>query len=203
MFIARIDVGRVGHLPKRSFELGPGLNLVFGRNEAGKSTARRAIEALLFPCEAKGLGELTAPLAASSFDATVHLCRTAKDALETITWRRKGTKLLDSDGRPLAPEVQAAWTWGTPLVDFRALYSLDGARLRDRAFLARKTRGSFGALVLELETGGRDLGALRERLLGELAELYVKRGHTRERGGHDRQDLQGDAEGRDTAHGGA
>lgn len=177
MYIEAIDCERVGRWTKRTIRFGPGLNLVFGRNEAGKSTARRAIEALLFAPDGKdvaSLAELTAPLPVSSFEATVHLRR----GQETTSWRRKGTRVLLPDGKPLSEAERDAWLWGTRLVDFRALYSLDGEALRSERFLARKERGSFGALLLELETGGRDLGAVRASLEKDLEPLYARRGRS-------------------------
>ena len=44
--IARLDLERWGHFDGRSLAFGPSgsLHVVFGPNEAGKSTTRRAIE---------------------------------------------------------------------------------------------------------------------------------------------------------------
>ena len=51
MRVRRLDLLRYGHFTDRSFELPAGdvdLHIVFGPNEAGKSTALAAIEDLLF-----------------------------------------------------------------------------------------------------------------------------------------------------------
>ena len=43
MRIERLDVGAFGALANRSFEFAPGLTLVHGANEAGKSTLHQAL----------------------------------------------------------------------------------------------------------------------------------------------------------------
>ena len=48
MYLTRVHVGAFGSLRNRDFELAPGLNLIFGRNESGKSTLCAFIGFLLY-----------------------------------------------------------------------------------------------------------------------------------------------------------
>ncbi len=48
MKLKKIEISGFGKLVNRSFEFGPGLNLIYGFNEAGKSTLQRSILAALY-----------------------------------------------------------------------------------------------------------------------------------------------------------
>ena len=48
MIFERIVIERFGQLADVDWELGPGLRLIFGLNEAGKTTVLQAIRALLY-----------------------------------------------------------------------------------------------------------------------------------------------------------
>jgi len=48
MKLKKIEIGGFGKLINRSFEFSPGLNLIYGFNESGKSTLQRSILAALF-----------------------------------------------------------------------------------------------------------------------------------------------------------
>lgn len=48
MKLKRIELDGFGKLVKQVYEFGPGLNLIYGRNEAGKSTLQRSILAALY-----------------------------------------------------------------------------------------------------------------------------------------------------------
>ena len=101
--IARLDLERWGHFDGRRLTFGSAgrLHVVFGANEAGKSTTRRAVSALLFGVPGADGRHLRAPgrrsarrRAAGGLDGT---------AVEVV--RRKGRKntLLDADGEVLDP----------------------------------------------------------------------------------------------------
>ncbi|MHB1185456.1 MAG: AAA family ATPase, partial [Desulfobulbia bacterium] len=48
MRIARLELKAFGPFTDRTLELGPGLHIVYGPNEAGKSSTLRALKAWLF-----------------------------------------------------------------------------------------------------------------------------------------------------------
>jgi uncharacterized protein YhaN len=51
MYLRRLDLIAYGHFTRQSVELTPGLNIVYGDNEAGKSTTLRALRQLLYGIE--------------------------------------------------------------------------------------------------------------------------------------------------------
>ena len=48
MKLKKIEIGGFGKLINRSFEFCPGLNVIYGFNESGKSTLQRSVLAALF-----------------------------------------------------------------------------------------------------------------------------------------------------------
>ena len=48
MKLKRLEINGFGKLVKQAYEFSPGLNLIFGRNEAGKSTLQRSVLAALY-----------------------------------------------------------------------------------------------------------------------------------------------------------
>jgi uncharacterized protein YhaN len=181
MRIERIDFARVGAWSRRSLSFGPGLNIVTGANEAGKSTALRAIEALLFPVAAggpHGLAELARPLAPGSFDATLHAARGKGAETETIGWRRWGARLEDLQGQPLDPAVMRAWLWEISQQDYRLVYALGHDRLREGGKLLEKD-GAVSTIIADLTGGVRGLPELRATLVAQRDAQYLMGGNAR------------------------
>jgi uncharacterized protein YhaN len=179
MRITRIDFTRVGAWTDRSLAFGPGLNLVTGANEAGKSTALRGIEALLFPVPAggpHGLAELARPLAPGSFDATLHAARGQGAELETIGWRRWGTHLEDLKGQRLDPAIMRAWLWEITQQDYRLVYALGHDRLREGGKLLEKD-GAVSTIIADLTGGVRGLPELRATLVKRRDHQYLMGGN--------------------------
>ena len=48
MKLKRLEINGFGKLVKQVYEFSPGLNLIYGRNEGGKSTLQRSILAALY-----------------------------------------------------------------------------------------------------------------------------------------------------------
>lgn len=81
MKIEWIDLGRFGRLTDRKMQFDPGLNVICGPNEAGKSTLLEAILALLFGFSEAGNGrihnrmkERFAPWQGGPYRGTLHVC---------------------------------------------------------------------------------------------------------------------------------
>lgn len=138
----------------------PALHVVFGPNEAGKSTALRAISDLLF-----GIPERTR-------DAHTHAALRigarliAQDGREIDIARRKGRKntLLDASGDPLPEEVLLPFLGGVGAQGFKLGFGLDAARLRQGAEALLAGDGAVGQILFDAATGGASV----ERVMGEL-----------------------------------
>jgi uncharacterized protein YhaN len=102
--ISRLDLERWGHFEGRSLAFGDAgaLHVVYGPNEAGKSTTRRAVGALLFGVPERTGDTYGRPGADLRIGALLEL-GSELGSLEVV--RRKGRKdtLLDADGEVLDP----------------------------------------------------------------------------------------------------
>ena len=142
MRLLALDCTQVGHwdaLPKLT--LSPRVTVVLGDNEAGKSTLRRALRALLFgPDKA-----LVAPLSVGGFEMSAHL---QVGMTEACTLHRKGRNLqapLSAGAESLLSAANAG--------RFSSLFDLTHENLspQDQAFL--KADGALGSLMFGARTG--------------------------------------------------
>src|SRR5215831_10464947 len=117
---------------------GQGLHIVYGKNEAGKSTALRAISGLFF-----GIPRNTqdAHLHKAS-DLRIGGLLGANDGTTLAVIRRKGKEntLLDRTGQPLGEDVLTRWLGGISQEQFLSTFGLDHVTLRTggEAILAGK-----------------------------------------------------------------
>lgn len=151
-----------------------GLDVVYGPNEAGKSTTLRGISGLLF-----GIPEKTT-------DAHRHAMNELRiggliedgtgRTIEVV--RRKGRKntLLDVSGQPLDPAILAPALAGTTGDLFETMFGLDHERLRRSAEDLLKGKGHVGESLFSAGAGAHDIRALRERLAAEAERLFTARG---------------------------
>jgi DNA repair exonuclease SbcCD ATPase subunit len=102
-----LRVDGFGRIADRSFAFGPGLNVVVGRNEAGKSTLAAAIVASLYGLQ-RGEKERWRPWAGTPF-ATVLAYETADGAAWEVHRQferdTKGVRVFDADGADAAARL--------------------------------------------------------------------------------------------------
>ncbi len=147
-----------------------GLHVVYGPNEAGKSTSLRAVTGLLF-----GIPERT---------TDAHLHPTKNLSLSTVLERgseklafsrrkRRKDSLVDPQGQPLPDGVLQPWLRGLDERSFITRFGLDQTRLEEgaEALLGGSEEGLFAA-----GTAGADVRRLLDELERQATELYLPRG---------------------------
>ncbi len=158
------------------------IHLIYGPNEAGKSSALRA------------LGDLRYGIHARSTDDFIHafkdmlLAGTFEDAAGQVhaLARRKGTKntLMLADpatGLPIAnstvpPDVQLALTGGVQREQFETMYGLNSAHLREGGQQLIRGEGELGAALFEASTGSAGIKALQGLLEADAKRYFLARG---------------------------
>lgn len=153
----------------------PGLQLIHGRNEAGKSTALRAITALFY-----GVPH-------SSPDTYLHdeLLLSgrvrAADGSELSFLRRKGRKntLLSPGGEPLEEHAVARLLGGVSESMFRTELGLDHERLREGGEQLARGGGDVGQSLFDAGIGGGSVKRLLDELCAEADGLFNPRAHAR------------------------
>jgi uncharacterized protein YhaN len=152
------------------------LQLVYGPNEAGKSTTLRALLSLLYGIPLRSEDDHVHDGARLRVGA---LFVDARGRLVHVV-RRKGLKntLLDAAGEPLGENVLAELLHGVDETMFRNMFGLDHDRLRAGAEALLSGAGHLGEGLFNASLGTRSLRDLKEALRSEAEALYKPRGKT-------------------------
>ncbi len=165
MRLRRLDLVRYGRFTDQSLDLpaaGRDLHVIFGPNEAGKSTALAAIEDLLFGIPARSPYNFLHDYGSLRIGAVIEH---GGESLEVM--RRKGRKdtLLGPDGIPQAggEGVLNPCLAGADRPFFERMYSLDHVRLRVGGQEILDARNDVGQTLF---SAGAGIVGLRSRLEG-------------------------------------
>ena len=178
MRIQKLHLARFGPFTDQRLDLevqGPGgLHIVYGPNEAGKSTSLRAVSGLLF-----GLGQ-------RSEDAHLHAPSDLRlgavlerrfdgrpEQLEIVRYKRRKHPLTAGDGTPLEETVLDPFLLGVTKESFQNRYALDQRQLElgAKALLSGAEEGLFAA-----GTAGAGVAQILLRLDEEQAAIFRPRG---------------------------
>ncbi|MEY4508840.1 MAG: hypothetical protein RLZZ450_962 [Pseudomonadota bacterium] len=154
------------------------VQLVYGPNEAGKSSTLRAVLGLLYGIHARTGDAHTHEHTKLRIGAT--LVDRAGNAQRFV--RRKGNKntLEDGDGNLLAESAIAGMLGGLNQDLFTQMFGLDHVRLREGAEALLRGGGQLGEVLFDASLGGRGIHTLIESLRAEADALYKQRGRTPE-----------------------
>ncbi|HBI14753.1 MAG TPA: hypothetical protein DDY20_04465 [Desulfobulbaceae bacterium] len=177
MRLKRLDLKAFGPFTDRTLEFdspGPALHIVFGPNEAGKSTSLRALKTLLY-----GFPERTSDNFLHANDQLlVGGCLQAMDGRELSFFRRKKRKadLLDLAGNPLDPALLATFLHGIEPALFASLYGIDHSTLVEGGEDILAQKGEVGQALFAAGAGISSLKKILNSLDAEADELFKPRG---------------------------
>jgi uncharacterized protein YhaN len=160
-------------LPKRASDF----HLIYGPNEAGKSSLLRALRALLF-----GIHSQTS----DGFLHAYNSMRIAADlelpdgSLRTFQ-RRKGNKntLLDANDQPISESELTACLGGVDADYFDSMFGLNGEGLRIGADALLRGEGRLGEALFSASMGGTPVDLVIRDLEAEAAEIFSGRAQKR------------------------
>lgn len=179
MRFLRLDLKAVGPFTGVSLDLSggdPGLHLIVGPNEAGKSSALRAISYLLFDFpvqapEAKFVHEYP------QLRVGGVLRNSRGEVLEVVRRKRNQASLVSADESSPIPEARLQdWLGRIDRRTFENLLGIDHARLRKGGEEIRKGSGDFAGLLFAAAAGLAGLRTAREQLQKQQEVLYKDRG---------------------------
>ena len=153
---------------------GPGFHIIFGPNEAGKSSSLRALKALLY-----GFPERTSDnFQHANNQLLVGGCIEGAEGREINFDRRKKRKadLLDHEGNPLDPGALAAFLNGVEPELFYFLYGIDHKTLIAGGEDILAQEGEVGQALFSAGTGITSLKKILDGLEAEADELFKSRG---------------------------
>jgi uncharacterized protein YhaN len=190
--IARLDLTRYGKFSDRRFEFGSApvggsdFHIVYGLNEAGKSTAAAAILDLLFGIEkhsAYGVGRGRAGV--PSWHAYNAMRIGARLELggrpyEVARLKRDKNSLVDANDRPLDENLLTAELAGVDREAFHLMFSLDDESLEKGGEAILASRGDLGQLLFSASAGLADISDRLESLRKKADEFYRPRASTTE-----------------------
>ncbi|WFU10151.1 AAA family ATPase [Rhizobium sp. CB3090] len=173
----RLDILRYGALTERTldFRAGAKLHVIYGPNEAGKSSALSAISDLLFGFPAAAEQSFLHEPTSLRVGATI----SARDGAMLAFRRRRGRKntLLAPDDKetPLAEDALAPFLGNLSRDVFERAFGLDSLRLRQGATAMLHSGGEIGSLLFSAASGLTGLSRLRQSLEGEADGIYAPR----------------------------
>lgn len=177
MRLRRLDLVRYGRFTDHRLDFGPhtpgqpDLHILFGRNEAGKSTTQSAWLDLLFGIPAQsGFNFL------HSYDTMriAALLETSDGPLEIARVKRRSDTLLGADDRPIPPTRLLAELGGLSRDSYRDMFCLDDETLQKGGEDILQSRGELGQLLFQASSGLADLDRTL-RQLREEAESFTGR----------------------------
>ncbi len=181
MKILRLDLRAFGRFSDVELDLSAGregLHVIHGANEAGKSTALRAIENALF-----GIPSQTGDAFRHAYQ-NLRVGATLSDGRGgTLTFvRRKGNSntLLAADGlTPLADSVLLPLLGGVDRERFQTMFGIGHEQLVAGGRALARGDGNLGEVLFAAGTGIADLQAIQDRLRNEAEELFKPRASTK------------------------
>ena len=152
----------------------PGLHVVYGPNEAGKSSSMRALQALFF-----GFPLRTGDNFIHPYDKLlVGGCLQGSDGRELTFFRRKKNKnsLFDKNDNQLDPTLLAPFLHGLEQDLFSSLYGIDHETLIKGGQGILDQQGEVGEALFAAGTGLASLKSIMNELEGEGDSLFRPRG---------------------------
>jgi uncharacterized protein YhaN len=190
--ITRLDLTRYGKFSDRRFDFGPApvggsdFHIVYGLNEAGKSTAAAAILDLLFGIEkhsAYGVGRGRAGVPSwHAYNAMRigALLELGGRPYEVARLKRDRNSLVDAHDRPLDENLLTAELAGVDREAFHMMFSLDDESLEKGGEAILASRGDLGQLLFSASAGLAEISDRLESLRKRADEFYRPRASTTE-----------------------
>lgn len=149
------------------------LHLIYGENEAGKSSLLRTIRDLLFGIHGKSPDNFL-----HDYKHLLVRGEIENRAGEQLVFqRRKGNKntLLDRDGNPLPDNALQPFLGGVDQAHFSAMFGLGSRELREGAMQLLKGEGEIGTALFSASLGGTPIQRVLEALVADSEQLFKGR----------------------------
>jgi uncharacterized protein YhaN len=176
MRVVRLHLHAYGHFTGYSLDFGaePGLHLIYGDNEAGKSTTLRALSSVLFGYP----HEVVDGFKHDAKDIAIGIDLLASDGrrLSFVRRRRGKHALAAADGSVLDNGTVENFLGGVSRDVFEKVFALDHHRLHEHAKALLADGGSLGFSLAEAGSGIAGLKAVLDKLEVECRDLFLAGG---------------------------
>lgn len=178
MRLRRLDLTRYGKFTDYSIDFGehvagtPDLHIVYGLNEAGKSTSLSAYLDLLFGIEERTKygflhhGKAMEIGACLEFDGQAHEFKRVK---------QRSNSLLNGQGQPVNEALLSVPLAGLTRDAYRMMFSLDDQTLEDGGNAILESKGDLGELLFSASAGLAGISSILEAAITEADGIFRKR----------------------------
>jgi len=161
------------------FGAGPAnLHLIYGPNEAGKSSALRAMTDLRYGIPARSPDDFVHPFSQMRVGGVFVDEQGGRVGLSRRKGRGATLSRLDVESfqpdpnLPVQAAHEQALTGGLERAEFEALFGLNHARLREGGEMLLKGEGEMGSALFEASAGTRGIAAILAELDADAKDLY-------------------------------
>jgi uncharacterized protein YhaN len=175
MRLRRLDVTRFGKFTNLVLDFGeheadrPDLHLVYGANEAGKTTVLAAYLDLLFGIEMRSRFDFIHTYDTMRIGACLEHDGVAQ---ELVRIKRRQNTLLGADHQPLPERLIAARLGGIDRESYRAMFSLDDDTIERGGESILESKGDLGQLLFAASAGLSELSQTLAGLKAEADRFY-------------------------------
>lgn len=176
MRLQRLDLTRYGKFTDKQFNFGektdglPDFHIIYGPNEAGKSTLFSAYLDLIFNIGSQSPYNFIHPYNTMQIGGLVDINGEAK---EFIRIKRPNNSLLDAQGRPLPENAIRADIGAIERDNYRTMFSLNDETLEQGGENILASQGDLGELLFSASAGLAQLSNKLTELRSE-ADLFYK-----------------------------
>nr|WP_278423179.1 AAA family ATPase [Brucella anthropi] len=190
MRLRRLDLTRYGKFTDYSIDFGahvagtPDLHIVYGLNEAGKSTSLSAYLDLLFGIEERTKygflhqGKAMEIGACLEFDGQTYEFQRVK---------QRSNSLLNGQGQPVNEALLSVPLAGLTRDAYRMMFSLDDQTLEDGGNAILESKGDLGELLFSASAGLAGISSILEAAITEADGIFRKRASSTKIAGLKRQ----------------
>jgi uncharacterized protein YhaN len=168
----RLDMVRYGKFTHQSIELPRGtadVHLIFGPNEAGKSTLRNGIVELLYGINRTSQFNFVHEYSEMCISA---LIETDTQSLDFQRLKRNKNSLLDRSGNALPDHVLAPFLGGTDQEFFLRMFAIDHQNMVRGGEEILSSSGDLGQMLFQAAAGLGHFQSIREKLEAEADSLW-------------------------------
>jgi len=178
MRLRRLDLTRYGKFTDYALDFGnvkpgsPDLHIVYGLNEAGKSTSLSAYLDLLYGIEERSRYNFLHAYNAMQVGACLEFDGTPHD-LKRV--KQRTNSLLDGRGESVAEAILSVPLAGISRDAYRTMFSLDDVTLEEGGNAILQSKGDLGELLFSASAGLAGVSATLGAITDEADSLYKKR----------------------------
>ena len=183
MRLRRLDLVRYGKFTDKTIDFGarsedgPDLHIVFGLNEAGKSTALSAYLDLLFGIEERSRYNFLHEYGAMRIGGVLELAGEEQVFSRT---KQRNNSLFSADGQPVSEVAISAHLAGLSREAYTTMFSLDDETLEAGGKAILESRGDLGKLLFTASAGLGNANDILGALEAEADKLHRKQAQNTE-----------------------